>query len=80
MILADSVKYLAIPQYESLSVKEIKTFISDHPVILQHLPEEQEWEKLPKQWFCNVIHTTVTEPFTNWVKERIVARNQGIVK
>ena len=58
-ILADDVKYLAIPQYETLSVKEIKTFITKHPECLQYLPDEREWEKLPKQYFCNIIHTTI---------------------
>jgi len=29
-IPADDIKHLAIPQYESLSVKEIRKFISEH--------------------------------------------------
>ena len=45
-----------------------------------YLPEEQEWEKLPKQWFSNVIYTTLEDVFSNWVKEKIDARNAGVVK
>ena len=79
-IKADNIKHLAVPQYESLSVKQIKKFIAEHPEGLLYLPEEQEWEKLPKQWLCNVIHTVVDEQFAVWVKQRIKERNSGIVK
>ena len=80
MILADAVKYLSIPQYETLSVKEIRKFIAANTQCLVYLPEEQEWDKLPKQWMSNVIHTTVGDSFSHWVKERIEARNAGVVK
>ena len=48
MIKADDIKYLAIPQYETLSVKEIKKFIAQHTRCLVYLPDEKEWDKLPK--------------------------------
>ena len=78
-IRADQVKHLAVPQYETLSVKQIKTFIAEHDECLQFLPEEQEWDKLPKSWFCNIINTTVEDLFAKWVKDRIEARHAGIV-
>ena len=80
MIRADNIKYLSIPQYETLSVKEIKKFISQHKHCLQYLPEEQEWDKLPKQWLGNIIFTTNEAEFSKWVKDRIEARNAGVVK
>ena len=58
----------------------MKKFIAAHPECLTHLPEEQEWEKLPKQWLCNVIHTTVDDVFSEWVKERIEDRNTGLIQ
>ena len=80
MIPADEIKYLTIPQYETLSVKEIKKFIAQHPQCLQYLPDELDWDKLPKQWMTNIIHTTVPNQFSNWVKDRIDARNAGVIK
>ena len=55
-------------------------FIATQPICLQYLPEEQEWDKLPKQWLCNVIHTVLEDEFSGWVKDRIQQRNLGIVK
>ena len=71
---------MAIPQYNTLSVKQIKTFIATHAQILNYLPEEQEWDKLPKEWLCNIINTTVEAEFVSWVKERIEYRNAHVVK
>ena len=61
-------------------MKEIKTFIKQNPKCQMYLPIEKEWDKLPKQFICNVIYTTVGEPFASWVKERILERNTTIVK
>ena len=78
-VLSNDIKHLTIPQYETLSVKEIKKFITDNADSLLYLPEEQEWEKLPKAWFCNIIHTVITDKFEAWVKARIEARNTSLV-
>ena len=78
--MAENVKYLAIPQYETLSVKEIKKFISQNTPCLLYLPDESEWDKLPKQWLINIVNSVVEDEFTAWVKERIEERNSGIVK
>ena len=67
-MLADEIKHLSIPQYETLAIKKIKEFIVEHDECLKYLPDECEWDKLPKQWFCNVIHTTVDKEFAAWVK------------
>ena len=61
-------------------MKRIKEFIAEHAQCLQYLPVEQEWEKLPKQWICNIIHSSVENEFADWVKQRIEERNAGIVK
>jgi hypothetical protein len=49
---------MAVPQYESLSVKEIMKYITANPISKFYLPVAQELEKLPKQWLCNVIYST----------------------
>ena len=49
-------------------------------IVGEYLPDPREVAKLPKQWLCNVIYTTVKDDFAGWVKGRIEARNAGIVK
>ena len=79
-VKSDKVKHMAVPQYESLSVKEIIKYVSVNPISKYYLPVQQEYEKLPKQWLCNVIYSTDELNFSSWVKQRIVERNEGIVK
>ena len=35
--------------------------------------------KLPKQFIINTLYTVVGEPFGEWVKERVIARNAKII-
>ena len=71
---------MAVPQYESLSVKEIKKFIAVNPYCSHYLPDEKEMEKLPKQWLCNILVKITGGKFKQWVQEKILVRNQGLVK
>ena len=44
-----------------------------------YLPEkDKEILKLPKQFLVNVIYTIVGDGFADWIKDRIVARNEKI--
>ena len=76
---SDKIKHLAIPQYKDLSVKEMKVFIMTNQAVLQYLPIEKEWEKLPKQFITNLVYTCTGEKFAQWVKERITLRNTNLV-
>ena len=69
-----------MPQYESLSLKEIKQFIADHPACHKFFPIDREMEKLPKQWIVNVIYSSIGKDFADWVKARVIERNTNIVK
>ena len=74
-ILSENIKHVSIPQYESLSVKEIKKFMADNPECYQYLPDEKELDKVPKQWLANVLYKVTDQKFLNWVKQRILFRN-----
>ena len=71
----DNVRQLNVPQYKSLSVDEIKIFISGHDTIDYYLPDEPDLQKVPKQWLVNVCATVIGEPFKRWVWDRVVERN-----
>ena len=79
---SDKVKHIAIPQFESLAVKDMRKFIYEHPtkeIILKYFPtENKEWEKLPRQYVANVIYTVVGEGFQQWVQDNVNARNEKI--
>ena len=39
-----------------------------------------DFKKLPRQWLINLIYTVVGQIFSNWVYERIEARNRKLVE
>jgi len=75
-----SIRHIQIPQYETLTLKEMLGFLQQHRQVLQYLPIAKEVVKLPKQFVANVIYTVVGDPFADWVKERVEARNAKIVQ
>ena len=47
---------------------------------MRHMPEEREIAKLPKQWVINVASTVIGEPFDQWIKARIIERNDKLAE
>ena len=42
-----------------------------------YMPESKaEWKKIPRGWVINVGATVVGQPFLDWVKQKILERNQ----
>ena len=49
IILGKDIKYLHVPQYENLSIKEFLKFADDYPFAMMCLPDRQvEIDKLPR--------------------------------
>ena len=48
VIKGADVKFIQIPQYYGLSIKDIKTFLVDYPQVYLFLPDEIELPKVPK--------------------------------
>ena len=75
------VKHIHIPQYEGLDVKKILDWAAQYPDAMMHLPESRkETMKMPKEYICNVLHTTIGDPFYQWVMERIAARDKKVIE
>ena len=55
-------------------------FVEDNQQVFQHLPDERDLKSLPKPWLSNVIYTVLGDLFAEWVKARIVERNDKIVE
>jgi hypothetical protein len=78
-IKSDNIRHLAIPQYDTLTIKQLFAFLCQHRRVCQYFPIEKEMGKISKQWIVNIIYSVVGEPFADWVTERIKARNDKIV-
>ena len=72
-------RYLSLPQYEGLGIKEILHQALSSGVVNDYLPEQDEFHKLPRQWLINLTYTLVGQPFADWAKAIIEARNQRLV-
>ena len=75
----DNVRYLSLPQYEGLGIKEILHQALGSGVVNDYLPEQDEFRKLPRQWLINLTYTLVGQPFADWAKAIMEARNQRLV-
>ena len=59
MIHNDDVKYISVPFYEGLTVKEMYDWAYNKPAVLNCLPCEKELMKMPREYIANVIYTKV---------------------
>ena len=71
-------KYLYLPQYETLTCRLIWDEIADNQEMLSYLPEAKEVEKLPKQYLVNLVYAVIGDDFKAWVHERIQQRNAKV--
>jgi len=78
-IKGKDVKWITIPQYKALTIDKIAAYVAPHNVVADYLPVHKEICKLPKQWIANVCHTLLGAIFSNWVREQVDQRNQGIL-
>ena len=73
-IKCSQVSYLFAPQYNGLAIKHILAIARSHPNVLQYLPDELDWHRLPRQWLINVLNTIIGREFADWVNNIIHKR------
>ena len=66
------------PHIEGLTLAEILTFIRQHPIILEYLPEEEELTRPGREFICNVAYTIEPDDFTAFVREKEQQRRQKL--
>ena len=71
----DDVKTLHVPQYKNLSLERIMDFARGRGRVSQHLPDEVDLPKIPKQWIVNVCTAVLGEDFKEWVQDQVEDRN-----
>ena len=80
-IKGSDVKHLNVPQYEGLKIEEFYKFAGTWPKVMDAFPtEENEREKLPRQYVVNVIYTLVGQPFRTWVDRLVDKRHHEIAE
>ena len=73
------VRYIQIPQYDGLSIKDISNFLEEgHRHVFQYMPDAQEIHKVPKQWIANVANSILKNIFSDWVKAQVESRNETV--
>ena len=48
--------------------------------VKDHLPDDRDIHRLPRQWIVNVIYTLVGEAFGTWVSELVKGRNDYVAE
>ena len=75
LLPCDGIRYLSLPQFDSLSTGKIMQWAHDHGLVEQYLPEASEHKRLPRQWVINVINTLHMEEFSRWSHGKIEERH-----
>ena len=74
----ERVRNLHVPQYEGLEQQKICNFLAaTDPEMKHYMPDTlTEIKKFPRGWCINVGATVVGKPFLDWIKQKILERNQ----
>ena len=48
--------------------------------VKDHLPDERDIHRLPRQWIINVVYTIVGDSFGTWVSELVKDRNVHVAE
>ena len=78
-ILGTEVKYINVPQFEGLTIKDILKFGQQYIDVNKALPiVPKEVDKLPRAYICNVIYTVAGKPFKDWVEIQVNVRHKKV--
>ena len=73
-------KNLFAPIYKGLSIEKFLEEAYKHEIVMSHLPDKQDLNRLPRQFIVNLMHTILGEPMRLMVKEAIKARNDLVAE
>ena len=74
-------KEISVPYYDNLSLEIMREWAETyHKEVFSYLPEESEFERLPRYYVCNILHSVIGDAFKKFVGDKIKERNTNIVK
>ena len=66
---------MAVPRYKGLKIEAILHKMSEHPGMMDYLPDPQDVHKLPRQFLCNLAYTKLGKPFQDFVQATLDHRH-----
>ena len=66
---------MAVPRYKGLKIDAILQKMSEHPGMMDYLPDPQDVHKLPRQFLCNVAYTKIGKTFSDFVTATLDKRH-----
>ena len=72
---SDSIKVLAAPNYEGLSIADFLEKASEYGRMISYLPEHRDIHRLPRNWIINLMHTLIGDDILQFTKSVVEERN-----
>ena len=61
-------------------MEDILEFGCQYQQVMDALPPKKEMLKMPRQYLANMIYTITQDQFSDWVDERVQARNAKVTQ
>ena len=81
LIKCEDVQHVSIPLFEGLYTEDLLEYARryNNGIIMRAFPKvKNEIDKLPRAYIGNICQTIAKDNFTQWVKQRVEARNAKI--
>ena len=63
-----------MPQIDGLTVEDFLAYARTKPILLKHLPDEDDWGHLDKKWVCDVLYTLDQKGVQDKIDATVLAR------
>jgi hypothetical protein len=63
-----------------LTIENFFKFAKEHPQVLEYFPDERDWDRLPRKYVADVIHSVIGDPFVKFIESFKNARNLKITQ
>ena len=77
-IKRSGVKVAAVPQIDGLTVEDFLAYARTKPILLKHLPDENDWHHLDKKWVCDVLYTLDQRGIQDMINAAVLARKRKL--
>jgi hypothetical protein len=61
-----------------LTVEDFLAYARTKPILLKHLPDENDWHHLDKKWVCDVLYTLDQRGIQDMINATVLARKRKL--
>ncbi|CDW79811.1 UNKNOWN [Stylonychia lemnae] len=76
----DAVKISSVPHIETLTTKHFLQIAKLNQVMLTYLPDERDWDRIDRQWLCDIFYTLEQEQMQQMIDEALSERMTKQIK